>query len=41
LVLTGTIGPVTVPLFWLLLDHQGCSDANQRIHLLEQLSVAE
>ena len=36
LVLTGTIGPVTVPLFWLLLDHQGCSDASQRIHLLKQ-----
>jgi hypothetical protein len=36
LVLTGTIGSVTVPLFWSLLDHQGCSNASQRIHLLEQ-----
>jgi hypothetical protein len=36
LVLTATIGSVTVPLFWSLLEHQGCSDASQRIHLLEQ-----
>jgi hypothetical protein len=36
LVLTGTVGSVTVPLFWSLLDHQGCSNAAQRVHLLDQ-----
>jgi len=36
LVLTATVGSVTLPLFWSLLDHQGCSNAAQRIHLMDQ-----
>ena len=35
LVLAGKVGPVVFPLFWSFLDHQGCSNAKQRIHLLE------
>lgn len=36
LVLAGRIGEVTFPLFWNLLEHQGCSDAQKRIELMEQ-----
>ena len=36
LVLVGRVGPVVFPLFWSFLDHQGCSNADQRSHLLEQ-----
>lgn len=34
LVLAARIGKVTFPLFWCLLDHQGCSEANERIQLM-------
>jgi hypothetical protein len=36
LVLVGRIGSVTFPLFWSLLEHQGCSHYEQRKALLEQ-----
>jgi hypothetical protein len=36
LVLAARIGKVTFPLFWTMLDHQGCSDFQQRRELLEQ-----
>jgi hypothetical protein len=36
LVLAAKVGPLTFPLFWSLLDHQGCSDFQQRQALLEK-----
>jgi hypothetical protein len=36
LVLAAKVGPVTFPLFFSLLDHQGCSDFEQRQTLLEK-----
>lgn len=36
LVLACTVGSVTFPLFWSLLEHQGCSDFEQRKLLLEK-----
>ena len=36
LVLAAKVGPVTFPLFFSLLDHQGCSDFGQRQALLEK-----
>jgi hypothetical protein len=36
LVLACKVGSVTFPLFWSLLDHQGCSDFEQRKILLEK-----
>jgi hypothetical protein len=36
LVLVGRVGSVTFPLFWMLLEHQGCSHCEQRKALLEQ-----
>lgn len=35
LVLTARIGKITFPLFWSLLEHQGCSDAKPRIELMQ------
>jgi len=36
LVLACRVGSITFPLFWSLLDHQGCSDFEQRKLLLEK-----
>jgi hypothetical protein len=36
LVLAAKVGPLTFPLFFSLLDHQGCSDFQQRQALLEK-----
>ena len=36
LVLACKVGSVTFPLFWSMLDHQGCSDFEQRKTLLEK-----
>ena len=35
LVLAARVGNITFPVFWSLLEHQGCSDASQRIQLME------
>lgn len=35
LVLAARVGKITFPLFWSMLDHQGCSDAKARIALLQ------
>ena len=39
LVLAARVGKVTFPLFWSMLDHQGCSDYQQRRDLLDQFRV--
>ena len=36
LVLAAKVGPVTFPLLWSLLEHQGCSDLEQRKRILER-----